>query len=148
MLQEIQHQYPGILHVRIGYDDTLAARIYAGSDVFLMPSRYEPCGLGQMIALRYGTVPVVRKTGGLADTINEFNPETGEGNGFLFTRFIPTEFLEAIKRAHDSYRDSRLWQGLVKKAASSCFSWEGSAHRYKELYQKAKEKGVNESRSA
>ena len=140
MLKEIQNQYPGLLHVRIGYDDTLAARIYAGSDTFLMPSRYEPCGLGQMIALRYGTIPVVRKTGGLADTIQEFDPDTGEGNGFLFNRFTPTEFLEAIKRAHACYRRSDVWISLVEKAASTCFSWEGSAERYTELYRKAKEK--------
>ena len=140
MLQEIQNQYPGLLHVRIGYDDTLAARIYAGSDIFLMPSRYEPCGLGQMIALRYGTIPVVRKTGGLADTIEEFNPDTGEGNGFLFTGFTPTEFLDAIKRALACYKRPEVWSPLVKKAANTCFSWEGSADRYMELYQKAKEK--------
>ncbi len=140
MLQEIQHQYPGLLHVKIGYDDTLAARIYAASDVFLMPSRYEPCGLGQMIALRYGTIPVVRKTGGLADTIEEFNPATGEGNGFLFTGFTPTEFLDAVKRAHQCYAKPEVWRGLVRKALDTCFSWEGSATKYVELYRKAREK--------
>ncbi len=145
MLEEIKQQYPGYLHVQIGYDDTLAARIYAGSDVFLMPSRYEPCGLGQMIALRYGTIPVVRKTGGLADTIEEFDPSTGSGNGFLFERFQPAEFLDAVKRAHRCYEDQEIWNGLVKKAAGTCFSWEGSAEKYMELYRKAKEKRQNEA---
>ena len=140
MLQEIQNQYPGLLHVRIGYDDILAARIYAGSDIFLMPSRYEPCGLGQMIALRYGAIPVVRKTGGLADTIEEFDPATGEGNGFLFTGFTPTEFLDAVKRAHQCYAKPEVWRGLVRKALDTCFSWEGSATKYVELYRKAREK--------
>ncbi len=140
MLKEVQHQYPGLLHVRIGYDDTLAARIYAGSDIFLMPSRYEPCGLGQMIALRYGTIPVVRKTGGLADTIHEFDPDTCQGNGFLFTRFTPTEFLDAIRRSLSCYRNGGVWSKLVEKAARTCFSWEGSAQRYVELYRKAREK--------
>lgn len=138
MLMELNDKYGDMVSVNIGYSDTLAARIYAGCDLFLMPSRYEPCGLGQMIALRYGTIPVVRATGGLADTVAEYNPDTKEGNGFLFHAFKPGEFLGAIQRAQDVYRRREEWLALVERAMACDFSWGASARRYLELYRLAK----------
>ncbi len=138
MLLELQEKYRGMVSINIGYSDELASRIYAGCDLFLMPSRYEPCGLGQMIALRYGTIPVVRATGGLADTITEYNPETGEGNGFVFEAFKPGEFLAALQRAQGVYSYGERWQTLVKRAMECDFSWGASARRYMEIYELAK----------
>ena len=138
MLLELQDRYKGMVSINIGYSDELASRIYAGCDLFFMPSRYEPCGLGQMIALRYGTIPVVRATGGLADTIQEYNPDTGVGNGFVFRAFKPGEFLEAIQRAHSVYGDKENWRALVRGAMECDFSWGASAKRYLELYEMAK----------
>ncbi len=138
MLLELQDKYPHRVSINIGYSDELASKIYAGCDLFLMPSRYEPCGLGQMIALRYGTIPVVRATGGLADTIKEYNPETGEGNGFVFSDFKPGEFLAAIQRAQRVYQDRERWLSLVRKAMECDFSWGASARKYLELYGMAK----------
>jgi len=137
MLLGLQERYKDSVSINIGYDDVLAARIYAGCDLFAMPSRYEPCGLGQMISLRYGTIPVVRATGGLADTIQEYDPETGEGNGFLFRSFKPGEFLKAIERAYRAYQLRDKWESLIKKAMGLDFSWGTSAQKYLELYQLA-----------
>lgn len=120
--------------VTIGFDETLAHRIYAGADLFLMPSRYEPCGLAQMIALRYGTLPIVRKTGGLADTVHE----TGRRpNGFVFEDYTPDALLAAVNRALAAYRDKDLWARLVANAFASDFSWRASAHQYVEVYEAA-----------
>ncbi len=138
VLLELQDRYRSMVSINIGYSDVLASRIYAGCDLLLMPSRYEPCGLGQMIALRYGTIPVVRATGGLADTIQEYDPTTGEGNGFVFKAFKPGEFLAAIQRAHRVYGDRGRWRTLVKRAMECDFSWGASAKRYLELYGMAK----------
>ena len=96
------------------FDDTLAQKIYASGDIFLMPSRFEPCGLGQMFSLRYGTVPVARRTGGLADTIKNFNPETGEGNGFLFNTYDAGGIIWAMGEALKTYYDKDNWDRLVK----------------------------------
>ncbi len=139
MLMELQELYRDMVSVNIGYSDTLAARIYAGCDVLLMPSRYEPCGLGQMIALRYGTIPVVRATGGLADTVVEYDPESGSGNGFLFDAFKPSAFINAIQRAYGVYKEREKWQSLVRQAMECDFSWGASARRYLELYRLAQE---------
>ncbi len=138
MLMELKDEYGDMVSINIGYDDTLAARIYGGCDFFLMPSRYEPCGLGQMIALRYGTIPVVRATGGLADTVSEYNHDTKEGNGFLFNAFKPGEFLGAIQRAQDIYGRREEWLALVGRAMACDFSWGASAKRYLELYRLAR----------
>ncbi len=138
MFLELNERYKGRVKSVIGFDDVLAARIYAGCDLFLMPSRYEPCGLGQMIALRYGTIPVVRKTGGLADTIEEFDPETCQGNGFVFEEFSPKDFLDAVDRAVSVYNDKKKWAILVKKGMECDFSWEKSAREYIKLYNKIK----------
>ncbi len=130
-------RYPGQVVVRIGYDAELAHRIYAGSDCFLMPSRYEPCGLGQLIALRYGAAPVVRRTGGLADTVTEFDPARRSGTGFTFDVFAVPALLDAVRRAASAYRQPALWKALVKNAMSEDFSWEASAREYVTLYGKA-----------
>ncbi|MFC1883853.1 glycogen synthase GlgA [Thermodesulfobacteriota bacterium] len=125
----------GRVGIKIGFDDGLAHRIIAGSDIFMIPSRYEPCGLTQMYALKYGTVPVVRATGGLDDTISEYNPDTGKGNGFKFYAFEPNEFLDAIKRALKLYRNKGKWKNLIKTGMESDFSWGRSARKYLKLYE-------------
>lgn len=135
----LERIYEGYVKTIIAFDEVLSARIYAGSDIFLMPSRYEPCGLGQMIALRYGTVPVVRKTGGLKDTIQEFDPDTLSGNGFLFEEFLPNELFKAVSRAIDIYSKKDLWMNLVKNCMECDYSWEASAKKYIELYEKTLE---------
>jgi len=120
------------IHAALEFDPQLARRIYAGADIFLMPSRYEPCGLGQMIAMRYGTVPVVRATGGLADTVTEKGPA---GNGFVFTQYTAAELVAAVRRAQSAYADKAGWQQIVRRAMTCDFSWGASARRYEELYQ-------------
>jgi starch synthase len=122
--------------INLAFDAVLAQRIYAGSDIFIMPSRYEPCGLGQLISFKYSTVPVARKTGGLADTVFEYNPDTEEGNGFLFTDCLPGHLLDAIKKAISVYHDRQKWPRLIKKIAKYDFSWDKSAGEYEKLYKK------------
>jgi len=129
--------HPAQVAVRIGYDGELARRVYAGADAFLMPSRYEPCGLGQLIALRYGTVPIVRRTGGLADTVTELDPARRAGTGFIFDAFSVEALLDAVRRAASAYRQPALWKALVKNAMAEDFSWEASAREYVTLYGKA-----------
>ncbi len=111
-------------------------KIYAACDIFLMPSRYEPCGLGQLISFKYLTVPVVRKTGGLADTVIEYSHETGEGNGFLFNDCKPEHLLSAIRKAVSVYKDKPSWLKLIRKIATYDFSWDESARKYLEIYDK------------
>jgi len=120
--------------VALKFDERLAHRIYAGADIFLMPSRFEPCGLGQMIALRYGTIPVVRATGGLADTVHEDGPQP---NGFVFTDYTPQALRGALGRAVAAYHRKDEWAKLVANAMTCDFSWGASARRYLELYQEA-----------
>jgi starch synthase len=121
--------------VRIGYDPELASRMYAGADCFLMPSRYEPCGLAQLIALRYGAVPVVRRTGGLADTVREFDPARRTGTGFV-RRVLEDALLDAVRRAATVFRRPELWGALVRNAMTEDFSWDASAREYAQLYKK------------
>jgi starch synthase len=127
-------KYPQKVSANILFDETLAHRVYAGADLFLMPSQYEPCGIGQLIALRYGTLPVVRKTGGLNDTITPYNKYTGEGNGFEFGNFNAHDLLYTIKWALGLYGDESVWQNLVKNAMSCDYSWNYSAEEYIDLY--------------
>jgi len=122
--------------INLKFDELLAKKIYAGADIFLMPSKYEPCGLGQMIALRYGTIPLVRRTGGLADTVLEFDGHTRRGNGFLFERYDAWELFDVIKKTIRIYRQKGLWTKLVSNAMESDFSWDRSAKKYIDVYRK------------
>ena len=123
--------------VKIAFDNVLAHKIEAGSDMFLMPSRYEPCGLNQMYSLKYGTIPVVRATGGLDDTIIEFALETGKGNGFKFSEYSASAMLEEVKKAIKIYQDEKLWRKLMQNAMKEDFSWKKSAIKYEEIYKRA-----------
>ena len=134
-LREAAEEYPGNFSVTIGFDETLAHRIMAGVDMFLVPSLYEPCGLTQMYALKYGTVPVVRATGGLEDTIEDFDAQTKTGNGFKFGPYDSKAFLSAIQRAMDLWNDQETWEILMRNGMSADFSWKRSGERYLELYQ-------------
>ncbi|MTI79474.1 MAG: glycogen synthase GlgA [Firmicutes bacterium] len=134
--KEAQTRYPEKISANIHYNSQLAHRIYAGSDMFLMPSRFEPCGLGQLIALRYGCIPIVRETGGLNDTIQSYNEINDTGNGFSFKNFNAHDMLYTIKRAVKFYHQTEIWNNLVKKAMSGDYSWNISAKKYLELYQK------------
>ena len=133
-LSEIAKRYKGKVSVTIGFEEALAHRIYAGSDFFLMPSRYEPCGLGQLIALRYGCIPIARKTGGLVDTVQDYEPLTSKGTGFLFSDYTPSAMQEAVKRALCVYTDKDKFQGMLVNGMQLDFSWKKSAKRYIKLY--------------
>jgi len=137
LFAEIGHKYPKKAGINLTFNNRLAHLIEAGADIFLMPSRYEPCGLNQLYSLRYGTIPVVRETGGLADTISDYDPQAGTGNGFLFRAYDSQEMLKAIKRALSLFRDRRSWERLMLRAMKEDFSWEKSAEKYSDLYQKA-----------
>lgn len=134
MFSIVAYQHPQQMSCNLYFDDTLARRIFAGSDIFLMPSLFEPCGIGQLIALRYGSLPVVRETGGLKDTIQPYNEYTGEGNGFSFARYSGQDMLEALRRALAVYRQPDRWKQLVVNAMRSDFSWRASAEEYMTLY--------------
>lgn len=139
------NRYPHKVSANIMFDNTLAHKIYAGSDMFLMPSLFEPCGLGQLIALRYGSIPIVRETGGLNDTINSYNDITGEGNGFSFTNYNAHDMLHTIKRAIEYYHQKKIWHKIIKNAMGSDYSWKQSAKKYKRLYQHLLEKIIKQS---
>ncbi len=133
--RDMERSYPGRVRANIFFDEHLAQRIYSGSDLFLMPSRFEPCGLGQMFSLRYGTIPVARKTGGLADTIKHFDQKTKKGNGFLFETYDVGGMLWAINEALQTYyAGGEEWDILVKNALKSDFSMESMAAKYIALY--------------
>jgi starch synthase len=140
LLQEISSRYPEKMALSVGYSHELAHQIIAGADIFIMPSRYEPCGLDQLYCLRYGAIPVVRATGGLDETIREYNPETGEGNGFKFSGYTPTEFLGAIRLALALFQDRAAWQALMRRNMALDYSWETVAPKYVSLYQEAVDK--------
>ncbi|HOJ93710.1 MAG TPA: glycogen/starch synthase [Fervidobacterium nodosum] len=140
MFKKLGEKYPEKYSINLKFDIVLAQKIYAGCDMFLMPSRYEPCGLGQMYSLRYGTIPIVRYTGGLADTVKEYNPETKEGNGFGFEGFDPAHLLKAMARAIYFYNSKEDWNTLIKNAMTMDLSWDKSAKEYVKLYQRAKSK--------
>ncbi|HEX9860640.1 MAG TPA: glycogen synthase GlgA [Nitrospirota bacterium] len=142
ILTKLAKKHPKQVSVTLGFDATLARRIYAGSDVFMMPSRYEPCGLGQLISLRYGAVPLVRKTGGLADTVRNYSPKTGAGNGFVFTGYSSRAFMMAVKAAAGTFQDARAWKKLVAAGMAEDHSWEQSAREYVKLYAKARAKAA------
>ncbi|MFI5206147.1 MAG: glycogen synthase, partial [Candidatus Paceibacterales bacterium] len=135
MLRSLARRYRGKAAIHLEHDEPMAHQIYAGSDIFLMPSVYEPCGLSQMISLRYGTIPLVYKTGGLADTISHFNASNGRGNGFVFDEYNAGSFVDAIEIAVKTFQDKKAFHKLVKKAFTCNFSWEESSKEYKKLYQ-------------
>jgi starch synthase len=135
LLRSLATKFSGRIMVRIGYDPTLAHKVEAGSDMFLMPSKYEPCGLGQIYALKYGTVPVVRATGGLDSTVEEWNPETRTGTGFKFRGYEPGDFLGAIQRALGVFLDKAAWQTLMRNGMAQDHSWAGPAAEYVEVYE-------------
>jgi starch synthase len=136
LLTEAALKYPERVSVFIANDERLARLIYGGCDMFLMPSRFEPCGLGQMIAMRYGAIPVVRRTGGLADTVNDV--AQGNGNGFVFQNYTFLDMLEAVRRAEVSFYRRDEWQNLMKHNMNLDFSWKASAAKYEEIYLRAR----------
>lgn len=136
LFHQLQERHPGKVSVRVPYDRTLAHKVEAGADAFLMPSHYEPCGLGQLYALRYGTIPIVRATGGLDEAVAEWNPETHEGTGFKFHGYEPGDFLAAIRRAVTLFRgDKDGWRKLVRNAMAEDHSWVKPAGEYIKLYE-------------
>ncbi len=140
-LSAFARQYPGKVAVRLCFDQELASRIYAGADVYLMPSKSEPCGLSQLIAMRYGTVPVVAATGGLRDTVTPYNPETKEGRGFTFQSYNADDFLGAIDRAVGLYYgDREEWNALAKRDMELDLSWQVPANEYMQLYTELRSK--------
>lgn len=137
LLRELARRFPQRFAVRVAYDNALAHKIEGGSDIFLMPSRYEPCGLNQIYSLRYGTVPVVRATGGLDDTIEPFDPRTGQGTGFKFQEYSGAAMLACLRRALDLYHhDPVAWQQVMRNGMARDFSWDASAAEYESLYER------------
>ncbi|GGF86845.1 glycogen synthase GlgA [Paenibacillus abyssi] len=134
MLRAAMEKHPLNIAAHFGFDDGLARRIYAGSDMYLMPSQFEPCGLSQLIALQYRSVPIVRETGGLKDTVRPFNEVTGEGNGFCFSRYDAGDLLDTIRRAVTLYENQELWNQITGNAAKEDYSWNRSARSYMRLY--------------
>ena len=140
VLTEAAGRYPQQMRVLLRYDDRIAKSIYAGCDLFLMPSQYEPCGLGQLIALRYGTVPIVRKTGGLADTVKDYNGRTRRGTGFVFEEYSADALTGCLRRAIALYGDAKKWRLLMQSCMKQDFSWKRSAGEYVKVYRKAMRK--------
>ncbi len=137
-LNKLKKKFPEKLQI-VPFDSEMETSIYAGADMFLLPSRFEPCGINQLIGLRYGCVPIVRSTGGLGDTVDNFSPdEKPQGNGFTFKNYSNKELLVAITRALETYKYKEVWQDLVKRGMQASFSWELPAQRYLQLYKKAK----------
>ncbi len=139
MMQNIAKRHPKNAAVHLGFNSAEAHEVYAGADFFMMPSFYEPCGLGQMISLRYGSIPVVRHTGGLADTVFDVSENVKAGNGLVFKGHSPEKFLEALMRAVKLFEDSKKLAALRKQGMKNDFSWDRSAQEYKKLYLKIKE---------
>ncbi|MBU2235832.1 glycogen synthase [Patescibacteria group bacterium] len=136
-LEESTQKYPRKIAARIEFDAVLAQQIYAGADLFFMPSRFEPCGLGQMISMRYGTVPIVRATGGLKDSVVNYNPQSGTGTGFVFQNYESSELLAVTKKSLKMYEEKEFWKKLVASCLNQDFSWAQSAQKYIELYEKS-----------
>lgn len=136
LLSQIAEKYSEKVSVNLRFDNKLAHLIYAGADIFLIPSKFEPCGLTQMISFAYGTVPVARKTGGLADSVVEFNPLTKKGTGFLFSEYSIDALLEAVNRALSIYKQKDIWKKLQVNCMTQDFSWTASAKKYETIYQR------------
>ncbi len=138
LFEQLAARYPDRVGVKIGYDNAVAHKIEAGADMFLMPSRYEPCGLSQIYSLRYGTVPIVRATGGLDDTVQNFDPRTKQGTGFKFEEYNGAALLECVRTALATYRDAAEWCAVRTNGMTKDFSWKASAASYVTLYEAAK----------
>lgn len=138
LFRQLAEKYPERAGVKIGYDNSLAHKIEAGADMFLMPSRYEPCGLNQIYSLRYGAVPIVRATGGLDDTIQNFVPKTQRGTGFKFEEYSGKALLQCLRKALETYAEAKDWQALRTNGMAEDFSWAASAASYVTLYEAAK----------
>ena len=139
MFQRLNKQFPNKIAVKVAYDNAIAHKIEAGADMFLMPSRYEPCGLNQIYSLKYGTVPIVRATGGLDDTIEPWDARAGKGTGFKFSDYTGEALLATIKQALLAYRDLSSWQTLMRNGMSRDFSWGASAREYGKVYDRARQ---------
>jgi starch synthase len=138
MFLRLNKQFPQKIAVKVAYDNALAHKIEAGSDMFLMPSRYEPCGLNQIYSLKYGTVPIVRATGGLDDTIESWDPRSGKGTGFKFSEYNSEALLTTIRQALYAFRDTSSWQTLMRNGMMKDFSWSASAREYARVYERAR----------
>lgn len=138
LFQDLAEKFPARIGLKIGYDNTLAHKIEAGADMFLMPSRFEPCGLNQIYSLRYGTVPIVRATGGLDDTVQKFVPKTQQGTGFKFESYDGNALLECIRTALKTFGDPKAWHAIQTNGMNKDFSWKTSATAYVTLYEAAK----------
>ena len=134
VIQDLHNQYPERVFCYLGYSEKMAHMVEAGSDIFLMPSRYEPCGLNQMYSLRYGTLPIVTNTGGLADTVVDASLGNSEANGFVMNSSDINTLLDTMHRAVDMYKNKSDWKALQQTAMSKDFSWKVSAEKYLELY--------------
>jgi starch synthase len=139
LFRRLNQQFPQKILVRIGFDNALAHKIEAGSDMFLMPSRYEPCGLNQIYSLKYGTVPVVRSTGGLDDTIEPWDPRTGRGTGFKFSDYTGEALLTTIRQALTAFKNQTGWRTLMRNGMAKDFSWTNSAREYVRIYEKSRQ---------
>jgi starch synthase len=139
-------RYPDRVSATLGFDERMAHHIEAGADAFLMPSRFEPCGLNQTYSLRYGTIPIVRATGGLEDTVEDYDPQTGSGTGFKFSEYTPVAMLEAVRRALEVYRDGAAWKRIQQQGMRQDHSWDVSAHEYVKVYRSALRLGADDER--
>jgi starch synthase len=139
MFARLSKQFPNKIAVKVAYDNAIAHKIEAGADMFLMPSRYEPCGLNQIYSLKYGTVPIVRATGGLDDTIEPWDARTGKGTGFKFTEYNGEALLLTVKQALQAFRDKTSWQVLMRNGMGKDFSWNASAREYGKIYERVKQ---------
>jgi len=139
VFQRLNKQFPHKIAVKIAFDNAIAHKIEAGADMFLIPSRYEPCGLNQIYSLKYGTVPIVRATGGLDDTIEPWDARTGKGTGFKFSDYTGEALLATIKQALLAYQDPSSWQTLMRNGMSRDFSWGASAREYGKIYERARQ---------
>jgi starch synthase len=139
MFLRLNKKFPNKIAVKVAYDNAIAHKIEAGADMFLMPSRYEPCGLNQIYSLKYGTVPIVRATGGLDDTIEPWDARTGKGTGFKFTEYTGEALLLTIKQALEAFRDQTSWQALMRNGMNKDFSWNASAREYGKVYDKVRQ---------
>lgn len=135
MIKTVESRYPNKFRAILAFSADLASKLYGASDLFLMPSKFEPCGLSQLIAMRYGSIPIVRETGGLKDTVPAYNAETGGGKGFTFKTYNAYDMLDAVWRAYACFHDKAQWEKVIKNAMSSDFGWDVSAKRYISIYE-------------